>query len=86
MRLTPKQKLTAKLKADGIIGKDHRVHIESPRWSNYRREMQWLPRTVILEYAPGRLLPVREIYSDQTVTELSRAARLTLQGDSLGGN
>ena len=78
-KLTPKEKLIARLKSEGVIPSDHEIHIEVMRWSTYRREMQWLPRIVLLVYRPGHRLP-EEIHSDQTVTELSRARRLVLWG------
>ena len=37
-RLTPKEKLIARLKAEGIIPESHTIHIEVMRWSTYRRD------------------------------------------------
>ncbi len=77
-RQTPKERLIARLKADGIIPSDHEVLVDVPRYSTCRREIQWLPRVVILHRPPGCPL-FNEIYSGtQTVTELSRAPRLAL--------
>lgn len=79
-RQTPKERLIARLKAEGIIPADHEIVIDVPRYSANRREMQWLPRTVILHRRRGCRF-YDEIHSGlQTVTELSRARRLELHG------